>query len=70
MIKLSTDCKKCMHAKVCKNKDNALHAMEKLKNSNYGKGPNYNYDWDIMMNHKNVDITFSCPDFSSGTVFR
>ena len=63
MIKLITDCKKCMHAAVCKNKDNAAHAMEKLKNMTYGDGPNDDYDWNTMMEHYHVDISFSCPDF-------
>ena len=63
MIKLVTDCKDCIHAKVCRNKDNAKYAMERLKKMQYGTGPNDDYDWDIMMEHEHVTISFSCPDF-------
>lgn len=70
MIKLSTDCKECIHEKVCKNKNNAKYAMEKLKGTTYGKGPNDDYDWDYMMKAKHVDISFSCPDFNSSVLFR
>ena len=69
MIKLKTDCKDCIHEKVCKNKDNAKHAMEKLNNTRYGNGPNDDYDWDIMMDTQHVNIEFSCPDFT-GNVYR
>lgn len=70
MIKLKTDCKDCIHEKVCKNKNNAKYDMEKLKNTMYGKGPNDDYYWYIMMEARHVDIEFSCPDFTSGVVFR
>lgn len=70
MIRLGTDCSKCIHAKICKNKDNAKNAMNKLKNTIYGEGPNDDYDWEIMMAHKDVVITFSCPNYSVGNVFR
>lgn len=67
MITLRTDCKDCIHEKVCRNKDNAKSAMERLKNMQYGKGPNDDYDWDTMMKHKNVDVMFSCPDYKKST---
>lgn len=70
MIKLATDCKNCIHEKVCKNKNNALHAAEKLKKTTYGEGPNDDYDWDYIMEAEHVDITFSCPDFTSGVGIR
>lgn len=63
MIKLATDCKDCIHSKVCRNKDNAKSAMEKLKKMQFGKGPNDDYDWDTMMKVCNVNINFSCPDY-------
>lgn len=63
MIKLTTPCVKCIHSKVCSFRDNAVHAMDKLKNTTYGKGPNNDYSWELMMGAKNVDITFSCPNF-------
>ena len=70
MIKLKTDCKDCIHAKVCKNKDNAKNAMKKLNDTRYGDGPNDDYNWDIMMDFKHVDIEFSCPEFTSGVNIR
>lgn len=63
MIKLNTDCNNCLHAKVCKHKDNAKHAMERLKVTPYGTGPNSDYDWETMMNSFGVNIIFSCPDY-------
>lgn len=63
MIKLATDCGKCIHQQVCSYRGNAGHALEKLKKMQYGKGPNDDYDWDTMMKARHVDITFSCPDF-------
>lgn len=62
-IKLSTNCNKCIHKAMCRNVDNAYNAMQKLKEETYGNTPNDDYDWDIMMKHYNVNITFSCPDY-------
>ena len=69
MIKLKTDCAKCVHEKVCRNKNNAVNAMIKLKNMTYGNGPNDDYDWGIMMESKHVDIEFSCPDYMENPKF-
>ncbi len=63
MLKLLTNCDKCIHSKVCKNKDNPKDAMEKLANTTYGDGPNDDYGWDVMMKSQNVDCSFSCPDY-------
>ena len=63
MIELITDCKDCVHNKVCRNRDNAKIATNKLKNMTYGDGPNDDYDWDIMMDHMKVHIRFYCDDF-------
>lgn len=70
MIKLKTDCKDCIHEKVCKNKNNAKYDMQRLNSSIYGKGPNDDYNWEYMMNARHVDIEFSCPDFSSNPAVR
>lgn len=67
MITLKTDCKNCAHAMMCKWKDNAKFAMERLKNMQYGDGPNDDYDWDTIMRSKNVNIEFSCPDYTSSS---
>lgn len=63
MLRLKTDCNKCLHRNVCKNKDNAKAAMNKLKDTNYGKGPNDDYGWDIMSDVLHINIEFSCPDY-------
>lgn len=63
MINLRTNCEECIHSKVCKNKNNPKTFCDKLKNLNYGTGPNDDYDWDTMSNHYNVKIDISCLDF-------
>ena len=65
MIKLDGDCKDCIMRKTCKYHNNALHAMNKLKNTKYGTGPNDDYDWDTMMDVEHVTITFSCRHYIS-----
>lgn len=67
MIKLITDCDKCIHNKMCKYRRNAELAMKKLKSMTYGTGPNDDYDWGTMMEFEHVDITFSCPDYVKAT---
>ncbi|MCM1090054.1 MAG: hypothetical protein NC413_04370 [Muribaculum sp.] len=37
--------------------------MNKLKDTNYGSGPNDDYGWDVMSDHLNIKIEFSCPDY-------
>ena len=63
MIKLKTDCTKCIHAKVCKNKNNVKIFYERLCDLTYGSGPNDDYDWNIMSDHYRVNVDISCPDF-------
>lgn len=63
MLKLLTDCDKCIHKQMCKYYGNAKNAMEKLKNTTYGDGPNDDYGWDIMMEQELVNVSFSCPDY-------
>lgn len=70
MIRLATDCKDCIMNKTCKYKNNALHAMNRLRGMTYGDGPNDDYDWGIMMEHQAVDITFSCRHFISEAKVR
>lgn len=60
MIYLSTDCNKSIHRHVCASRNNAKNDMKKLKNLQYGKGPNDNYDWETMTTARRVDIEFSC----------
>lgn len=68
MFKLEADCDNCAHRKVCSFVYNAKNDIEKLKNTQYGKNPNTDYNWDVMAKHRNVDITFSCPDFQVNIV--
>lgn len=63
MIKVATDCEKCIHNKMCMYRNNVKHDAEKLKNTIYGNGPNDDYDWDVMSDHNHVTITLSCKDF-------
>lgn len=63
-IKLATNCDRRIYNRVCKHKGNAANDMNKLRNMTYGEGPNDDYSWVTMSEHRHVDITFSCPDFS------
>ena len=63
MIVLKANCEECIHKGVCSFKGNAASAMNKLKNMTYDTGPNDDYSWDIMMQHKRVNVSFSCPNF-------
>lgn len=63
MIMLETDCNMCRHVEVCKYKNNAKNAMEKLKKIKYSNGYSDDYDWDTIMESENVVIKFSCPKF-------
>lgn len=69
-ITLKTECINCLHHHICRNRDNAEFSMNKLKNTQFGDGPNDDFDWDIMMKHYNVNIEFSCPDFVSEELKR
>ena len=66
MIKLKTDCDTCLHKDICKYKDNAKIDMNKLKDMNYGTGPNDDYYWDDISKSRHVDIAFSCTDYRNG----
>ena len=62
-VNLKTDCEKCTHKKVCKNHSAALTFANKLKEINYGLGPNDDYSYDTMSDHYHVNIDISCKDF-------
>ena len=66
MITLKTDCNKCIHKDICRYINNAKGDMIKLKNMNYGEGPNGDYDWETISNSQHVNIEFSCPDYRNG----
>lgn len=63
MIKLKSDCEKCMHSDVCKYKNNAKNDMERLSLMTYGDGPNDDYNWSTMSESRHVNITFSCDNY-------
>lgn len=65
MFELLTDCSHCIYGNFCRNVDNAKIAMDKIRNSMYGIGPNNDYTWNDMVAHLNVDIKFSCPDYEA-----
>ena len=68
MIKLKDDCDNCVHVWVCGFSYNAKNDMEKLKYTRYSENPNTDYSWDFMTKQRNVDITFSCPNFQANIV--
>ena len=68
MIKLEADCDNCVHVGVCSFSYNAKDDMEKLKYTRYSENPNTDYSWDFMTKHRNVDITFSCPNFQANII--
>ena len=69
MIKLKTNCDECNHNVVCKHIDTAKNNMEKLKKTQYGSGPNDDYDWDTMMEQYDVNIEFSCKNYQMRSRF-
>lgn len=62
-VNLKTKCEECTHAKVCRNKNQAKYFANKLKETNYGDGPNDDYDYDTMSEHYHVNIDIYCKDF-------
>lgn len=66
MIELKTDCERCFHRGICRYKNNAKIAMEKLKNTIYGSNGSLrpiNNDWDTVSTQDHYNISFSCPTF-------
>lgn len=63
MITITTNCNDCTHKGLCRFEGNAETDMNKLKNMNYGNGPNDDYDWNTVSKSRNVNISFSCPDY-------
>lgn len=64
MINLKTECKDCIHEKVCKNKGNPIWIKNKLAEMTLGSGPNDDYDWATMTDAYRVKIDISCSDYS------
>lgn len=62
-VNLKTKCEECVHKKVCRNTGMAKLFSDKLKQTNYGDGPNDDYDYGIMSDHYHVNIDISCKDF-------
>ena len=63
MMELKTNCKDCLHNKMCRFKGNAESDFEKLAGTTYGDGVNDDYSWEIMLSSRHVNVTFSCADF-------
>lgn len=62
MLELRTDCNKCLHDKVCKNRNNVKQAMKKLKNTNIEfscpdyeeRRPKVHKDFDFFQGEKTI----------------
>ena len=61
-----------MYIQKCANtKNNVESDFNKLKKTTYDSGPNGDYDWNTMSVHRNVEIRFACPDYTTkGVTFR
>lgn len=62
-VNLKTKCEDCTHKIICRNRNEAKHFADKLKHTNYGDGPNDDYDYSTMSDHYRVNIDISCKDF-------
>ena len=62
-VNLKTNCKNCVHEKVCKNHGRAEWFNERMCDLTYGAGPNDDCDWKTMSDHYRVQIDISCMDF-------
>ena len=62
-VNLKTNCKDCIHEKVCKNRGIAESFNKRLSELTYGCGPNDDYDWNTMSDCYHVKIDISCSDF-------
>ena len=63
MFKLATDCKDCVHADVCRYKDNAANSMKKLQDMKFDDNDAY-HSWEGAMAAMRVTVTFSCGMYS------
>ena len=62
-VNLKTNCKNCVHEKVCRNNGRPESFKRRIENTNYGKGPNDDYGLDTMSNSYHISIDISCKDF-------
>ena len=62
-VNLKTNCKDCVHEKVCKNHGRAESFNERMCDLTYGSGTNDDYNWKTMSDHYHVQIDISCIDF-------
>lgn len=69
-IIVKTHCEDCIHKSVCSYTNNAENDANKLKKMTYGCGPNDDYYWDVMSDHRKVNITFECVNFNAGVKIR
>ena len=64
MIKLKTDCNKCIHVNVCQYKHNAKFAMDKLKETEFKSViSNEVCTWEEKMEYDRINVEFSCPEY-------
>lgn len=70
MVTVKTDCNHCIHRNVCRNEGKVDSYAKKLRNTNFGKGPNDDYDWNTISESDHIDIEFSCKDYSKDASVR
>lgn len=63
MIKLVTPCNECIHSNICKNKNQAETAAERLKKMTFDKSRYDCYNWEDISSTLRFDISFECRDF-------
>lgn len=72
MMKVSTDCSNCVHNVVCKSSCNPMVVKERLAKTiveNNITMSNTGMTWEEYLKKMGVDVTFSCPNFMSGSQF-
>lgn len=62
-VNLKTNCRDCIHEKVCKKRCYPKLFNERLGDLTYGSGPNDDYSWRTMSDYYRVQIDISCMDF-------
>ena len=62
-VNVKTNCKNCVHEKVCRNNGRPESFKRRMENTNYGKGPNDDYGLDTMSDSYHISIDISCNDF-------
>ena len=62
-VNLKTNCKNCVHEKVCRNNGMPELFKRRIENTNYDIGPNDDYGLDTISDRYHITIDISCNDF-------